>query len=81
MTNDNNSNYSKYRKRISITITNEVYGLLKEQPNMSSYINNLVLKDYYIKKSDKVHYNGNNIVDSGEHTNNSQGAEYYEVKL
>ena len=36
-----------FKKIISLSISNEVYLLLKEKGNMSSYVNDLVLKESY----------------------------------
>jgi len=38
---------NNFKKVMSISVSNEVYRLLKEKGNMSSYICELVLKDCY----------------------------------
>lgn len=36
-----------FKKVISLSISNEVYKILKSKGNMSSYVNDLVLKENY----------------------------------
>lgn len=38
------------KKLISLSIDYSTYKMLKERDNMSSYINNLIMKDYYETK-------------------------------
>ena len=55
-----------YKKVMSISVSQEVQNILKEKGNMSSYVNELILKDYYqnkntltkqyLKESDKKYY-------------------------
>ena len=63
---------ANYKKILSISVSEEVYRIVKEKGNVSSYINELVLKTYY-KKDDLP----KEIKDS----NTKDADNYYKVKL